>query len=101
MGDRETDAEDRAHRIVWEDDYFTRHAAREGMFVAPLEEFIATLEEHGVLIYDAGSGVVKTPARAVAKAVQRWQEEIDQWAPTARPGGGDDVPPERAPGAAQ
>jgi hypothetical protein len=95
------DAENRAHRTIWEDDYFTRRAHRDGVFVAPLEEFIATLEDHGVLIYDAGSGVVKTPARAVAKAVQRWQEEIDQWAPNARPGGGDDVPPERAPGAAQ
>jgi hypothetical protein len=96
------DAEHRPHRTIWEDDYFSRRAHRDGIFVAPLGEFIATLEEHGVLIYDAGNGVVKTPARAVAKAVQRWQEEIDQWAPNAAaPGGTDDVPPERAPGAAQ
>jgi hypothetical protein len=87
-------AKERAHRLLDETDYFGRLADRSGIFAAKLELFIAALEEHGVLTYDAASGTVKTPARALAKAVERWQEEIDrEWTPTA-------AIEDRAPGAA-
>ena len=94
---READAmsrRDREARNPTEAGYFGGSADFDGIYAQTVGEFLAALEEHGVLVYDAVNGVVKTPARPLAKAVERWQEEIDrEWAPAT-------AVDERAPGAA-